>query len=309
MISYDVIVSASHCQPYSQVEAPPAAAMLDMPLWFGAVVPGSGFTRRLAVRNTTTLPFPFQWSMTNLPQTRAERPLNVPLGVDAEELLELQYQGQGVLSHGSATGGARGVMDFAAGGGGVRAGMAPAGAGHMWGLGLGGGTEAVQDGSTAAVQGDDGRGTLSTPLTDAALAAASQPSQLSQPKGQVDLVALGMEPDVGFEVTPAEGVLQPGEVAEFSITFLPQAVKRYARWAQLKVDKGLPGHGDPCCDVGVLEVGMEGVGGLLELELAPRHIVVPGGMYPGALHSRTVTLTNPTRAPAQFDFAGGCGAS
>lgn len=54
-------------------------------------------------------------------------------------------------------------------------------------------------------------------------------------KGEVDLVALGMEDDVGFEVTPAEGVLQPGEQAEFSLTFTPKALKRCVLWSQALV--------------------------------------------------------------------------
>lgn len=33
---------------------------LGMPLWFGQVVPGSGWSKRVTVRNTTTLPFPFK---------------------------------------------------------------------------------------------------------------------------------------------------------------------------------------------------------------------------------------------------------
>lgn len=35
-------------------------SILDTPLWFGEVVPGSGFSRRLSVRNTTMLAFPFR---------------------------------------------------------------------------------------------------------------------------------------------------------------------------------------------------------------------------------------------------------
>lgn len=37
-----------------------APSVLDMPLWFGEVVPGAVFTKRLTVHNTTTLPFPFK---------------------------------------------------------------------------------------------------------------------------------------------------------------------------------------------------------------------------------------------------------
>lgn len=34
------------------------------------MTPGSRFTRRVSMRNTTTLPFPFQWSVTSKPQSR-----------------------------------------------------------------------------------------------------------------------------------------------------------------------------------------------------------------------------------------------
>lgn len=56
-----------------------STAVLDSPLWFGEVVPGSVFTRRVAVRNTTTLPFPFKWEWSSRPKTRKPRPPNMPV--------------------------------------------------------------------------------------------------------------------------------------------------------------------------------------------------------------------------------------
>lgn len=56
----------------------------------------------------------------------------------------------------------------------------------------------------------------------------------------------------------------------------PPAIPRsYVRWMQLKVDKS-SGHAPAGCDVCMLEVGMEGVGAPVELEVAPKCTVVPG---------------------------------
>jgi hypothetical protein len=81
---------------------------------------------------------------------------------------------------------------------------------------------------------------------------------------------------------------------------------RYVRWAQLKVDKSPSGGSAPSagCDVGVLEVGLEGVGTFLDYDLTPKRVVVPGALTPGGEYSRSVTLTNRTRAPAEFKFDG-----
>ncbi len=47
------------------------------------------------------------------------------------------------------------------------------------------------------------------------------------PKGEVDLVALGLDAgQAPFEISPAEGVLQAGEVMEFNISFAPPALDR-----------------------------------------------------------------------------------
>lgn len=43
---------------------------LELPLWFGEVAPGASFAKRLAVRNNTSLPFPFEWGTSLLPQVR-----------------------------------------------------------------------------------------------------------------------------------------------------------------------------------------------------------------------------------------------
>ncbi len=52
------------------------------------------------------------------------------------------------------------------------------------------------------------------------------PSDMARPRGEVDLVALGLEAEAPFEISPSEGVLQPGELMEFSLTFVPPALSR-----------------------------------------------------------------------------------
>lgn len=54
------------------------------------------------------------------------------------------------------------------------------------------------------------------------------------------------------------------------------------------------------------QVGLEGVGVLLEASLEPRVVKVAGTLTPGEVHHHKVKLTNPTRAPANFTFEGGC---
>ncbi|KAJ9523120.1 hypothetical protein QJQ45_023889 [Haematococcus lacustris] len=222
--------------PPEPLDRAAAEAVLDMPLWFGEVVPGSGFTKKLVVRNTTTLPFPFKWSMAAFPQTRTAKPLNQPLGVSRLPLDPLHAA-----------------------------------------------VSAQRSGEPEGVQ-----------------------------KGQVDLVALGMDDDSAFTVEPCEGVMQGGARVEFCITFLPSSIKRYLRWAQLKVDKSMqPGslqgntaRSAAACDVSVLELGVEGVGAPLLYDLSPRRLVIPGNLTPGSECVRRVTLTNNSRAPARFKFEG-----
>ncbi len=81
-------------------------------------------------------------------------------------------------------------------------------------------------------------------------------------------------------------------------------VRRYLRWAQLLVDKAPPGAGPSTCDTLILELGMEGVAAPLDYELSPKLLSVAGSLTPGEMVTRTVTLTNRTRAPANFDFTG-----
>jgi hypothetical protein len=171
-------------------------ALLDAPLWFGNVVPGSGFTRKVGVRNTTSLPFLFMWKQSLFKQQ----------GPEAEE----------------------------------------------------GG-------------------------------------------GKIDLVELGLENDRTFVVEPDEGSIQPGEVLEFEITFLPSANdKRYERWLRLCVDRTSPGQAPQGCTVPVIQLGLEGLGAPLELDVCPRIVKVPGSLTTGAKASSWVTLRNTSRAPAHF---------
>ena len=60
------------------------------------------------------------------------------------------------------------------------------------------------------------------------------------------------------------------------------------------------------------QVGLEGVGTHLELEVEPRRVVVPGRLTPGQEITRTVLLRNPSHAPASYSFEwlpGGSGSS
>lgn len=43
-------------------------------------------------------------------------------------------------------------------------------------------------------------------------------------------MALGMDVEEVFKIEPAEGILQPGEVLEFNITFLPKQLTRCVCW-------------------------------------------------------------------------------
>lgn len=179
--------------------------LLDSPLWFGNVVPGSGFTRKVSVRNTTTLPFPFMWKQSLFKQ----------LGEGTDQAPEVS-EGQG---------------------------------------------------------------------------------------GKIDLVELGLENDKTFVVEPDEGSIQPGEVLEFEITFLPSSnSKRYERWLRLCVDRTSPGQAPQGCTVPVIQFGLKGLGAPLELDICPRVVTVPGSLTQGAKASSWVTLRNTSRAPAHFSI-------
>ena len=175
-------------------------SLLDAPLWFGNVVPGSGFTRKVGVRNTTTLPFPFLWKQSIFKQ-----------------------------------------LD-----------------------------EAVAGGESTS-------------------------------RGKIDLVELGLENDLTFVVEPREGSIQPGEVLEFEITFLPSSNnQRYERWLRLCVDRTSPGQAPQGCTVPVIQIGLEGLGAPLDLDLCPRVVTVPGSLTHGAKANSWVTLRNSSRAPARY---------
>ena len=115
--------------------------------------------------------------------------------------------------------------------------------------------------------------------------------------GQADALAIGAEPDLDFAVQPAAGVLPPGELVEFTVVFSPQAVGRFERWAQLRVDRTVPGQPPQGCNAMVAEVGLEGVGAPLECNLTPANVAVTGTLMPRQVVKRQVTLHNPTRAP------------
>lgn len=80
----DFVISGVACSVDIALESidekPVRPGQLDAPLWFGEVIPGSGFTKRLTMRNTTTLPFPFKWHQATYPQTRPARSANDTTG-------------------------------------------------------------------------------------------------------------------------------------------------------------------------------------------------------------------------------------
>eukprot|EP00798_Chlamydomonas_sp_ICE-L_P024309 gene24309-9913_t len=218
------------------------------PIWFGEVVPESSFTRKVTVQNTTTLPFPFKWTMASYPQTQAASIFNSP-------------NGDGMMQT---------DMDF------------------------------------SRTDYDDLMGEeqeLSIEALNALAAATAQTG--SGGYGKVDLVALGEGPpeDIAvFFVVPVEGVLQPGEALDFSVTFVPSRIGRVERWTRLMVDRTTPGMAPKGCDVTVLEIGLEGMGSPLNLEVMPRRVIIPGSLTPSAVATQYITVKNPTRAPAVYEF-------
>jgi hypothetical protein len=63
LLSRKLRASAAHEQLAEAMADPDTfytSEILGSPLWFGEVVPGSTFTRRIIVANTTALPFPFK---------------------------------------------------------------------------------------------------------------------------------------------------------------------------------------------------------------------------------------------------------
>eukprot|EP00198_Chlamydomonas_reinhardtii_P001982 XP_001691318.1 flagellar associated protein [Chlamydomonas reinhardtii] len=208
---------------------------LDLPLWFGECAPGAGFSKTVSVRNTTKLPFAFEWGLTKFPQVQNRRRANEPLQTEAQYDEEQDDEGHVLLAHGP------------------------------------------------------------------------------------DPLALGAVVEDLFRVVPRSGVLQPGEVMEFLVTFTPPGQARYERWAQLRVDRkpiSVPSGASPMvrgsgsgtgrshaaiaasatCDVLVAEVGLEGLGCPVQLSAAPRLVSLPGKLMPAEGTTRHVTLRNPTRA-------------
>jgi hypothetical protein len=60
------------------------------------------------------------------------------------------------------------------------------------------------------------------PIPDGGFDTTYGPMEGSGAYGKMDLVALGMDNQTpAFVVEPAEGILQPGEVLDVAVTFLP----------------------------------------------------------------------------------------
>ncbi|KAG2495146.1 hypothetical protein HYH03_006754 [Edaphochlamys debaryana] len=274
---------------------------LDLPLWFGEVAPRSGFSKLVSVRNTTKLPFAFEWSLTKFPQVQHKRRANEPLQTEAQYDEEQDDEGHVVLvdehegprgaAAPSATGpSATGPLPAASSGGSVLLGgaQAPATTGPI---------------RPVLLPGAENVGTPWGAITGGAHGP--------------DPLALGAVMESVFRVVPQSGVLQPGEVMEFLFTFTPPACHRYERWAQLRVDRApvviptgtamLRGSGSgsgsshaaiaaaATCDVLVAEVGLEGLGCRVELAAHPRMLQLPGCLMPMQRVVRTVQLSNPTR--------------
>ncbi|KAG1668832.1 hypothetical protein FOA52_004926 [Chlamydomonas sp. UWO 241] len=220
----------------------PEPDRLNAPISFGEVVPGSGSSKHLTVRNVTSLPVPFQWHHTAYPQTRTVHPM-----------AETHLDGSLRIDDDTAV--------FAKGSGGTASGVIARG-GHD-----------VRDG----------------------------PLPGSGAFGRVDLVDLEMDLTRPFVVEPAEGVLPPGEQVEFKVSFLPlEPHETYERWVQLRVDRTQEGYAPQGYNFALLELGLEGLGVPLHLDISPRSLVMPGTLTPGASASGTLSLINPTRAPARF---------
>ncbi|MEW5301041.1 MAG: hypothetical protein WDW36_003924 [Sanguina aurantia] len=208
-------------------------------LWFGEVTPGSKFTRRVSMRNTTTLSFPFQWSVSSNPQTRA--------GINHNATFTNPLAQHSIADEQDLT----------------RAGSA-----------------ALRE------------------MT------SSPDLSYSKPALDPDPVALGSEPELTFRIEPSNGVLQPGETLEFAVTFTPHDCCRYECWAQLKVDRTVPGRPPAGCDVTVQEIGCEGLGSPLDLDVSPPLWVIPGSLTPGERRETPLQLANSSRAPAHFHVEG-----
>ncbi|KXZ45748.1 hypothetical protein GPECTOR_51g734 [Gonium pectorale] len=273
---------------------------LDLPLWFGEVapLPGAGFAKTVSVRNTTRLPFAFEWGLTRYPQVQHSRRPNEPLQTEAQYDEEQDDEGHVLLVDNRS----------------VR-GSPPR---SRVGTGAGGTLSTGASGGATAVASNVGPGRQTRP---AALAEADGTPwgvvSGSGPHGP-DPLALGAVSERVFTVVPDRGVLQPGEIMEFLITFTPPACQRYERWAQLRVDRtpansagtaasspvatqrggaGGTASAPPTarCDVLVAEVGLEGLGCCVELGVQPRLLAVPGTLMSHQRVTRRVELRNPTR--------------
>ncbi|EFJ49783.1 hypothetical protein VOLCADRAFT_104231 [Volvox carteri f. nagariensis] len=268
---------------------------LDLPLWFGEVAPRSGFAKTVSVRNTTKLPFAFEWSLTKYPQVQHKRRANEPLQTEQQYDEEQDDDAHVLLVDNKSMRGSsprrqqpqpqqqqqppppqqqqpqspqrqpqRQLSRNSRSGCGSAA--------------------AAGAGSTAA----------------AILGAAPSPAETAgTPWGIIsgsgahgpDPLALGAVVERVFSVVPERGVLQPGEVMEFQFTFTPPGCQREAGAGSSHAALAAAAQ----CDVLVAEVGLEGLGCLVQLEAVPRLLVLPGALMPKQRVVRRVQLRNPTR--------------
>ncbi|GIM02972.1 hypothetical protein Vretimale_7763, partial [Volvox reticuliferus] len=299
---------------------------LDLPLWFGEVAPRSGFAKTVSVRNTTKLPFAFEWSLTRYPQVQHKRRANEPLQTEQQYDEEQDDEGHVLLVDNKSMRGGSPRRDqplrtqsgqaqmqrqqsktsrTSRSGSGSAGGAAPAAA--IVGAAPSPGLQSVSPTRPLLLPGAEAAG---TPWGIISGSGAHGP----------DPLALGAVVESVFSVVPERGVLQPGEVMEFQFTFTPPSCQRYERWAQLRVDRTpiaavdgsmLRGSGNGTgnshaalaaaaqCDVLVAEVGLEGLGCLVQLEAVPRLLSLTGTLMPRQRAVRKVQLRNPTRGPVE----------
>lgn len=102
---------------------------------------------------------------------------------------------------------------------------------------------------------------------------------------------------LGFSVVPASGMLQPGETIQFTCSFSPPSVRRWAAGAQLRV-RGAGGG----AAVLVADMRLEGRGQACRVQLEPALLRVPGTLTVGSFGTQNFTVNNTTSAPAHFSL-------
>ncbi len=125
----------------------------------------------------------------------------------------------------------------------------------------------------------------------------------------------------GFCIEPASGVIQPGELLQFTATFAPASINHHWGHARLLVSRALAGgvvNGSNTSSSGsqdssssssteevlVTDLGLEGLGAPCQLAIEPSVVTIPGQLMRGERTERTIELHNPSAAPGHFTFSG-----